>query len=79
MGAIKIDAFIELNLFKSMMDTYINVLRNSEKAPGKDRILIHGEKEFELYEQQKEEVGLYYKVVEELREIGEEFNIKAPF
>jgi len=78
-GAIKIDAFIELALFKSMMDEYINVLKNSEKAAGKDRIFIHGEKEFELYEQQKEEVRLYYKVVEELRKIAEKVNIKAPF
>jgi len=78
-GALKIDAFIELALFKSMMDEYINILKNSGKAAGKDRIFIHGEKEFELYEQQKEEVRLYYKVVKELREIGEEVNIKAPF
>ena len=78
-GAIKIDAFIEPALFKSIMDAYINTLKNSEKAAGKDRIFIHGEKEFELYEQQKEEVGIYYKVVEELRIIGEEVNIKAPF
>jgi len=78
-GAIKIDAFIEPALFKSMMDEYINTLKNSEKAAGKDRIFIHGEKEFELYEQQKEEVRLYYKVVEELRKIGEEVNIEAPF
>jgi len=78
-GAIKVDAFIELDLFKSMMDEYINILKNSEKAAGKDRIFIHGEKELELYEQQKKEVRLYYKVVEELRKIGEEVNIKALF
>jgi len=40
---------------------------------------IHGEKEFELYQQQKEEVRLYYKVVEELRRIGEEVKVTAPF
>ncbi|MFC1928961.1 Ldh family oxidoreductase [Chloroflexota bacterium] len=78
-GAIKIDAFIEPVLFKNMMDEYINMLKNSEKAAGRDRIFIHGEKEFELYEQQKEEVGIYYKVVEELINIGEEFGVKAPF
>jgi len=79
LGAIKIDAFVEPTLFKSLMDEYINTLKNSEKAAGKDRIFIHGEKEFEIYEQQKEEVRLYYKVVDELRKIGEEVNIKAPF
>jgi LDH2 family malate/lactate/ureidoglycolate dehydrogenase len=78
-GAIKIDAFIELGRFKDMMGEYIKILQTSEKVAGKDRIYVHGEKEFELYEQQKEEVGLYYKVVEELRSIGEGLNIKAPF
>ena len=78
-GAIRIDAFIEPAVFMSMMDNYISILKNSEKAVGKDRIFIHGEKEFELYEQQKEEVSILSKVVEELRKIGEELNVKAPF
>ncbi len=78
-GAIRIDAFIEPDLFKSIMDAYIITLKHSEKATGKDRIFIHGEKEYELYEQQKEEVGIYYKVVEELRQIGAEVNIQVPF
>ena len=78
-GAIKIGAFIEPARFKGTMDEYINVLKNSEKAVGKDRIFIHGEKESEFYEQQKEEVSIYYKVVEELRNIGEELNLKVPF
>ena len=78
-GAIKIDAFIEPSRFKSLMDEYINILKNSEKATGENRIFIHGEKEFEIYEQQREKVGIYHKVVEELRNIGEEFGIKAPF
>ena len=78
-GAIKIDAFIDPALFKRMVDNYINTLKNSEKAAGKNRIFTHGEKEFEFYEQQKEEVHIYYKVVEELRKIGEEVNIEVPF
>ena len=78
-GAIKIDAFIESAQFKNLMDDYIGILKNSEKAMGQGRIFIHGEKEFELYEQQKEEVGIYHKVVEELRSIGQELGIKAPF
>jgi len=48
-GAIKIEAFIEPAMFKGMMDEYINILKNSEKADGKERIFIHGEKEFELH------------------------------
>ena len=79
LGAIKIDAFIEPARFKGMLDDYISILRNSEKAAGQERIFIHGEKEFELYEQHRQEVAIYYKVVEELRKIGEEVSIKAPF
>jgi LDH2 family malate/lactate/ureidoglycolate dehydrogenase len=78
-GAIRIDAFIDLDLFKRMMDVYIDMLKNSEKAAGQDRIFIHGEKEFELHEQQKDEVGIYYKVVEELRQVGQEVNVIAAF
>ena len=78
-GAIKVDAFIEPALFKSMMDEYISMLKNSQKAAGEDRIFIHGEKEFELCEQRKEEVPLYYQVVEELRQVGKEVDIKPPF
>lgn len=78
-GAISIDAFIDPTLFTSLMDKYISTLKNSEKASGQDRIFIHGEKEFELYEQQKEKVRLSFKVVEELRQIGQEVGIEAPF
>jgi LDH2 family malate/lactate/ureidoglycolate dehydrogenase len=79
LGALKIDAFIEPALFKNSMDKYVEMLKNSEKAIDQDRIFIHGEKEFEFFEEQKEEVRIYYSVVEELRKIGEEVGIKAPF
>ena len=78
-GAMRIDAFIEPALFKSIMDACINTLKSSKKAAGKDRIFIHGEKEFELYEQQKEEVAILPEVVEELRGIGKAVGVKALF
>jgi L-2-hydroxycarboxylate dehydrogenase (NAD+) len=78
-GAMRIDAFIDQAAFRSMMDEYIGILKNSEKAAGRDRIFIHGEKEFELYEQNREEVPIYHKVVEELRQVGAEANVRVPF
>ncbi len=78
-GAINIEAFISITLFQSMMDEYIYTLRNSEKAVGQNRIYIHGEKEAELYDKQKEQFLIHHKVVKELREIGEEINVKIPF
>jgi len=78
-GAMRVDAFIDQTVFCGLMDEYINILKNSEKAAGRDRIFIHGEKEFELYEQNREEVPIYHKVVQELRQVGAEVNIAAPF
>jgi len=78
-GAIRIDAFIAPFLFKSILDNYIDTLKNSDKADGQQRIYVHGEKENELYQQQEHELFLYYKVVEELRELGEQVQLPAPF
>ena len=78
-GAIRIDSFISTSLFKNILDNYITVLRNSDKADGQQRIYVHGEKEAELYRQQQHELLLYHKVVDELRELGEKFQLPAPF
>jgi len=78
-GAIKIGAFIDVDLFKHQMDEYIDLLKNSEKAVGQNRIYIHGEKEFELYEQNKVDVSMLTQVVEEMRKIGEELGVNVPF
>jgi LDH2 family malate/lactate/ureidoglycolate dehydrogenase len=79
LGALKIDAFIEPALFRNNMDKYKEMLKNSEKANGHNRIFIHGEKELERYEEQKEEVRIFCPVVEELRKIGEEVGIRTLF
>jgi len=78
-GAVNINAFIDIDRFKNNMDEYIRQIKESDKAAGQDRIYIHGEKEWELYEQQMEEVGIYYKVVEELRSIGKDVGVEAAF
>lgn len=78
-GAMKIEAFIPKEKFKSSMDDYIRIIKNSKKAKGKDRIYIAGEKEFENEERYKEEVPLYIKVVENLRSIGKSLDIIPDF
>ncbi len=78
-GAIKIETFIPKDRFKSAMDDFIRILKNSKKAEGKERIYVAGEKEFELEERYKEEVALYHKVVENLRVIGKELGIEPGF
>lgn len=45
-GCIRIDRFIDPELFKSHMDEMIREIKNCKKAPGVDKILLPGEREF---------------------------------
>jgi len=78
-GAIDPDIFSSKDELKDNMDKYINILKTSEKAEGKDRIYIHGEKEFENEEKNTHSVPIFHKVLENLREIGKEIEIEANF
>ena len=50
-GAIRIDAFRDVQDFKADMDRLLTQLREAPKAAGEERIFIHGEKEFEAADQ----------------------------
>ncbi len=49
-AAIRVEAFRDIEDFTRDMDTLLDELKNAPKAAGQERIYIHGEKEFELYE-----------------------------
>ena len=74
-GAIDIEAFIDRDTFKSMVDDYVKMLKNASKREGAERIYIHGEKEFEKSDQQQKEVKIYYKVIDDMKKIGEETGV----
>jgi len=57
----------------------MRMLKNSNKAEGKERIYVAGEKEWEQEERFSREVEIYYKVVEDMREIGSEVGVTPPF
>ncbi|HEX9018257.1 MAG TPA: Ldh family oxidoreductase [Anaerolineaceae bacterium] len=75
-AAVQIEAFRDLEDFKHDMDAMLDELKSAPKAAGQNRIYIHGEKEFELYERyEKEGVPLMDEVVNGLREIGEKVGV----
>lgn len=75
-GAIKIEAFRNLEDFKNDMDDIITKVKESSKATGQDRIYIHGEKEFDAAKENKEHgIPLDSKVVYVLQEIANEFDV----
>jgi LDH2 family malate/lactate/ureidoglycolate dehydrogenase len=54
-GAIKIELFRPVNEFKKMIDSMFREIKESKKFPGKKRIYIAGEKEFEMENRRKKE------------------------
>ena len=75
-AAVRVDAFREIEDFKRDMDGLLEQLKNAPKAVGQERIYIHGEKEFELYERyEKEGVPLMSEVVKGMREVGEQVGV----
>jgi L-2-hydroxycarboxylate dehydrogenase (NAD+) len=75
-AAIRIDAFRPAEEFKRDMDALLDQLKGAPKAIGQERIYIHGEKEFELYEHYTETgVPLMSEVVNMLRQTGEKVGV----
>ena len=71
-GALRIDAFREVNEFKRDMDQLLTQLKQAPKAAGEERIFIHGEKEFEAEDRAVNEgVELSEATVKVLIEGGE--------
>jgi len=71
--ALNIENFVEMEIFQEKMDDLIDRLKESAKAEGQDRIYIHGEKEYELYEKHRQTgVPLEENVYETLQAIAGE-------
>jgi len=76
--AINIEAFRPVIDFKKQMDHLVEILKNSPKAKGKDRIYIAGEKEFENAEKNKTlGIPLMMKVLNDLKKDGD--RVGVPF
>ena len=76
-AAICVDAFRDVDAFKTDMDDLIRRLKNTPKATGQSRIYIHGEKEFEMAERRaREGIPLHPKVVADLRAVAGEVGVQ---
>lgn len=76
-GAMRIDAFRPADNFKSNMDTWIERFRSAKTTADHDKVLIPGDPEREL-EQERRATGipLLKPVEEDLRLLGEKFNVE---
>jgi L-2-hydroxycarboxylate dehydrogenase (NAD+) len=75
-GAFRIDAFRDPAQFKADMDKELRYFKDSEKAPGQDRIYVAGEIEYEkTLDAKKNGVPVHVKVWDELEKLSGELGI----
>jgi L-2-hydroxycarboxylate dehydrogenase (NAD+) len=76
-GAIRIDAFRPAEEFKEHMDKWIQRFRSAKTSKGQKRVLIPGDPEREIEELRiKDGIPLLPVVVNDLKELGEKFDIR---
>ncbi len=75
-GAMKIDAFIDVQEFKRQIDDWIRTFRQTRSQPGSGGVLIPGDPEREAeHRHKKEGIQLVLPIVEELRDISRKTGI----
>jgi LDH2 family malate/lactate/ureidoglycolate dehydrogenase len=75
-GAMRIDAFIDVDEFKAQIDDWIETFRNTIPQPGTEGVLIPGDPE-RIAEQERRKSGipLIGPVIDELRDISKKTGI----
>lgn len=76
LGAMRVDAFRPADEFKKSMDHWIQGFRNAKTVPGEEKVLVPGdpEREYEA-ERMKNGIPLLPVVVDDLKQLGERFDI----
>ncbi|MDP4283539.1 MAG: Ldh family oxidoreductase [Bacteroidota bacterium] len=78
-GAMRIDAFRPADEFKKNMDQWIHRFKNAKAVEGQERVYIPGEPEIEMEKDRAENgIPLLEVVIEDLKKIGEKFEIAFP-
>ncbi|MQF64907.1 Ldh family oxidoreductase [SAR202 cluster bacterium AC-409-J13_OGT_754m] len=75
-AAYKIDAFTDLDIFKSTLDEFMLSLKNTPPMPGQDRVLVPGQIEWETYEYRKNNgIPIHRDVISWLEDTCKKLNI----
>lgn len=78
--AIDTEAFLGAEIFKKTTGDILRNLRNSQKAPGQDKIYTAGEKEYLFYQENKDKgVKINESVQSELSDVRDMFNLNYKF
>src|SRR6185436_1481725 len=80
LGALRVDAFMPLRLFKARMQEMIELMHSCPRAPGVERVFVPGEIEEETQRRrQVEGIPIAAALRAELEALGAELKVKPPF
>lgn len=80
LGAMRIDAFRPADDFKKHMDSWIRGFRNARPVKSEKSVLVPGDPERQMeLQRNKEGIPLVPAVIEDLRNLGNRFEISHPF
>ena len=75
-AAYNIEAFTEIDQFKSLMDDFLRALKDTPPAPGHDRVIVPGQLEVEAtQDRQANGIPLHKEVVQWFQDICNELGI----
>lgn len=75
-GAMEIDGFEDVDVFKKRIDHWIEVFRSTKPIPGQDAVLIPGDPEYKAEQiRTKEGVPVIQAVVDDLRQVAKETGV----
>lgn len=77
-GAIDVELFRPLDEFKKMIDSMFKEIKGSKRFPGKEKIYVAGEKEFEMENRRKKEgIPVHPEVFEYMNTLKETLKIEG--
>jgi len=75
-GAIKINNFIKIELFYERIDYLIDLIKNSEKAPGTKELYVPGEIEYQINKERiKKGIPLSEDVIDKLNKLAQDVGV----
>ena len=79
-AAYSIEAFTEVDQFKTLMDEFLRALKNTPPTPGHGRVLVAGQLEWEAEHERREKgIPLHKEVVRWFQDICNEMGIPCTF
>ena len=76
-AAYNIEAFTPIAEFKSMMDEFLQSLKNTPPAKGQERVLVAGQPEFEIEcERLSNGIPLHFEVIQWFKQICKDLNVQ---